>query len=348
MKNSTIFHMIQSSVVGGGMENIFLEYSKILQKNNFNLICLVPQNFCHVKELTKNNIKVEPLNITGHFNIFSAIKLHFLIKKYSPKLILAHNGRTFAIINICKRLFGINDAKTIAVSHGGSVKRMANFDFIITVAKHLQSKISKSGFKGSATNIYNGYQISEFYKNKLSNVFTFGVLSRLSKEKGIDSAIRAFKKFNDQVNQNSYLIIGGEGNELENLKSITSTLKLTEKVKFIGWVKNKESFFNQIDVCLQPCLKDSFGITTIESFNYQTPVIASDSDGPKEIIQDGYSGYLFDPNSPDALFLTMKKAYLEREKHPQIIANASKNLKEKFSYEIMEEELVRLINTITV
>ncbi len=349
----TIFNAIQSNEIGGGMENIFLEYSQIInnnhQQNNINLICIVSKRFCHLKLLQEQNIKVEFLNISGHFDIFAAIKLHFLIKKYSPQLIIAHNGRTFACINLYKKIFNFKklktkELKTLAVSHGGSIKRIINFDYIIAVAKHIEQKIINSKPKGITTTIYNGYKISPFIKNlQQRNNFTFGILSRLAKEKNITEAIKMFKKFNNEIEKNSLLIIAGEGEEKSHLEQIVKELNLEEKVKFIGWIKNQAEFFNQIDVFLQPALSEPFGMTILEAFNYQTPVIACNSFGPKEIIKNDYSGYLFDPKDEESLFLTMKKSYLQKDQAQKIAKNANQELKEKFSQKAMEKELLEFI-----
>jgi len=342
----TIFNMVQSNVIGGGIENIFLEYSQIIKNNNWqnNLVCIVSKNFCHLKTLKEQNIKVEFLNIRGHFDIFAAFKLYFLIRKYSPKLIIAHNGRAFSCINLCKKIFTVNQSKILAVSHGGSVKRIIGFDYIIAVAKHIEHKIISHKPKGLTKTIYNGYHISNFTKKiQQKNNFTFGVLSRLSKEKNIAESIIMFKKFNDEVTKDSLLIIAGEGEERGSLDKIIKEFSLEQKVKFIGWIKNKAEFFNQIDVFLQPALKESFGMTILESFNYKTPVIACNSCGPKEIIEDSYSGYLFDFEDKESLFLAMKKAYLQKNQSQLIIKNAANELKEKFSYQNMEQELLGFI-----
>jgi len=353
----TIFNIIQSDAIGGGMENIFLEYSQIIndnnQQNDIDLICIVSKNFCHLKALQEQNIKVEFLNISGHFDIFSAIKLHFLIKKYSPKLIITHNGRTFACINLCKKIFSFKKLKTkkfktLAVSHGGSIKRIINFDYIIAVAKHIEQKIINSKPKGITTTIYNGYKISSPTKNITKNPqqkdnFTFGLLSRLSREKNIAEALKMFKKFNDEVEKDSLLIIAGEGEEKANLEQMAKEYNLEEKIKFIGWIQNQAKFFDQIDVFLQPALSEPFGMTILEAFNYQTPVIACNSFGPKEIIKNDYSGYLFDSEDKESLFLTMKKSYLQKDQASKIVENANQELKEKFSHNIMEKQLLEFI-----
>ena len=137
----TIFNIVQSNI-NGGLENVFLEYSKILQKD-YRLICIISEGFVHLNKLKKLGIEVEILNIKGHFDIFSAIKLFFLRKKYSPDLMIAHNGRSFAVVNLYNKIFIKRNFKTIAVSHGGNPKRLVNFDYIITVAEHLANNIKK-------------------------------------------------------------------------------------------------------------------------------------------------------------------------------------------------------------
>lgn len=346
----SIFNLIQSDAVGGGMENIFLEYSKIIQKHawevNGELVCIVSENFCHLEALKAANIKVEILNIKGHFDVLAAIKFFALIRKYSPELIVAHNGRGFATINLCKKIFRIKDITTIAVSHGGSIKRILGFNYIIAVAKHIEEKIKNAGFKGESLTIYNGYKTSNFTKGKIQkDAFIFGTLSRLSKEKNVAAAIKSFKKFLDETTSNSLLIIAGEGEEKTSLKELVKNLDLTQKVKFIGWIKNQEEFFNVLDVFLQPALEEPFGITILESFNYETPVIACNSFGPKEIIIDNYSGYLFEKDDENSLFAAMKKAHLNIDNFPQIIQNAKEELEKKFSYEIMEDKLITTIKT---
>ncbi|MES2677534.1 MAG: glycosyltransferase [Pseudomonadota bacterium] len=350
IKIKTIFNIIQSDGVGGGMENIFLEYSKILdhQKKvqDINLICIVPQKFCHLKILQQQNIQIKFLNIRGHFDIFAALKLWCLIKKYKPELIITHNGRTSATVNLCQK-FSKKTYQTLAINHGGNIKRILGFDYIICVAKHIERKIISSNFKGIIKTIYNGYKISSFTKNNQSkDNFVFGILSRLSKEKNIGAAITMFKKFNDEVEKNSLLIVAGEGQEKFALEKLVQEHNLQNNVKFIGWIKNQAEFFNQIDVFLQPALNEPFGMTILEAFNYQTPVISCNSFGPQEIIIDGYNGYLFEPTNIESLFLAMKKSYLEKENFPIMTQNAHQELREKFSYEIMEKNLLEFIETI--
>ncbi len=88
-------------------------------------------------------------------------------------------------------------------------------------------------------------------------------------------------------------------------------LNIENQVKFIGWTSDKENFFNKIDVFLQTSTKESFGLSVLESFNYFTPVISSNVKGPKEIIINNKTGFLFDSENKNSL-LEKNGIYLQK------------------------------------
>ena len=341
-----IFNVVQSNVKGG-VEEVFTSYSKILHNSNFKIICLTPQNFPYNDILTKEGIDRININIKGHYDIFATIKLFKLIKKYQPKLIIGHNGRVFSILNILKKIFKVK-TKILAVNHSGKSKRLLDFDYIIGIAKHITQNIKKEGFKGEIKTIYNAIKVKKFKRIKKTNkIFTFGVLSRLSPEKNIELILESFSEFLNKVNSNSKLIIAGEGEEKEKLQNITNKLKIADKVEFIGWVddKNKQDFFNKINVFLQASTQETFGISIIESFNYYCPVISSKAKGPIEIIRHNKTGFLFDVTKKDSLFLEMNKIYKKQDKLEIITKNANQDLVEKFSFETMANSLTKFVKS---
>ncbi|MDA0902175.1 MAG: glycosyltransferase [Proteobacteria bacterium] len=342
---SIIFNLVQSNT-NGGMENVFMDYARIINKSKHQLFCLTSSNFPQNYILDQEQITRITLNIKGHFDIVAAIKLFLLIKKHKPALIIAHNGRAFAALNLAKKLFPIN-TPILAISHGGNPKRLLKFDYVASVAKHITDNIINKGFKGKAVTIYNGIKIAQFTKRRTANkAFTFGMMSRLSPEKNIEIALKAFAKFIQQTNQNSQLIIAGEGKEKENLVELSKALNITDKVQFVGWTNDLGAFFNEIDVFIQSSLNEPFGLTILEGFNHYTPVIAANVCGPKEIIKNGTSGFLFDADKKDDLLIQMQYVFNNQQELPKVAKNAHDSLMADFSYEKMSQSLSALINQI--
>jgi len=350
MKN-VIFNVVQSNVKGG-LENMYLDYSKILNKN-FELICIISKNFVHLEELKRLGIKTEILNTKGHYDVLSVIKFFFLTRRYSPKLIIAHNGRSFSVINLYNSFIKKKKFKTVAISHGGNPKRLVGFDYIITVAKHITQNVKekyKSFPQKKIFTIHNGIEINQNYKleNKSKNKdFTFGTLSRLSPEKNIVTAIKAFKLFIRDVD-NAKLLITGDGPKLCSLTKLVEQENLQNHVSFIGYVEDREVFFDKIDVLLHPATKEPFGLVILEAFNYYVPVIGVNSGGLKEIIRHKFNGYLYDnPSSHQSLYKAMHDYYFNKIKdRTEIVGNARKVLEESFSIKNTENKLLLLISKI--
>lgn len=351
MAKKTIFNIVQSNV-RGGLENVYLQYSQILA-SDFEVICLVSKDFPHIAALKKLGLKIEIINISGHFDIISTIKFGLLVKKYRPQLVMAHNGRSFSIINLYKFFFLKKNFKTIAITHGGNPKRLVNFDYIIAVAHHLAKNIKQKYRHISEKNIFvihNGIEINRNYspKNKEQNhSFTCGTLSRLSPEKNIITALESFKKFCKKVS-NAKFLVAGQGPELKNLEKFVKINKLENNVKFLGHVSNIANFFDKIDILIHPAFSEPFGLVILEAFNHHTPVIAPNCAGPSEIINNNHDGYLYNnANSSKNLFETLDNYYFKEIKNKeQITKNAYDNLEKNFSLDVTRDRLLGVINSL--
>jgi len=75
-------------------------------------------------------------------------------------------------------------------------------------------------------------------------------------------------------------------------------------VKNLGWIQHKElpKIYNQSDIVVVPSQwPEPFGIVAVEGMASHTPIIASRVGGLQTIVEDGRTGYLFDPLNKDEL-----------------------------------------------
>lgn len=126
---------------------------------------------------------------------------------------------------------------------------------------------------------------------------------RLVREKGVDILLRAFAKINEKL-PSARLLIAGDGPESEKLKYLISDLDLYSNVTFHGHLSHTEldNILGRAWVQAVPSVwAEPFGITVVEAMMRGTAVVASDSGGPREIIENGKSGFLVPPGDVDAL-----------------------------------------------
>ena len=103
-------------------------------------------------------------------------------------------------------------------------------------------------------------------------------LSRLSFIKGIDLLIRAFAKLVEKDSNYRLLIAGpDEGGGLKKLTSLAKSLKLLDKVSFLGLIegRKKEEIFATADIFALFSRYESFSLTTLEALQHDLPVCLS-------------------------------------------------------------------------
>lgn len=126
----------------------------------------------------------------------------------------------------------------------------------------------------------------------------FVFLGRLTPEKGVMTILRVAEK----LHQSTFDIVG-VGPLEHDLKEMVRKRNLPN-VHFYGFLEG-ESRFNYLEkatALIVPSLWDEqFPMVTIEAFRMGVPVVATRMGGLPDIIQEGKSGFLFDPGDAEGL-----------------------------------------------
>jgi len=110
---------------------------------------------------------------------------------------------------------------------------------------------------------------------------------------------------------NVELCFVGDGEGLNMLKELAVQKGVAKHIVFHGhadrdWIKENLKDFRLL---LQPSLYEGFGLTIIEGFASGLPVIASNIDGPKEIMAMLNAGLLVNPGDAADLAEKIEKVY---------------------------------------
>jgi L-malate glycosyltransferase len=130
--------------------------------------------------------------------------------------------------------------------------------------------------------------------------FKVGIVSRLVDYKGIDVLIRSMTKLKSE---NVICLIAGDGPEKDNLQSLVSKLGIIHRIVFLGKVKPSEAVIKNFDVGILTTRSSSEHCSNsiLEYMACGKAVIATNVAGNPEIIVDGSTGILVEPDDPDDL-----------------------------------------------
>ncbi|QIF05776.1 glycosyltransferase family 4 protein [Roseimicrobium sp. ORNL1] len=128
-------------------------------------------------------------------------------------------------------------------------------------------------------------------------------LGRLAPEKGFDVALHALALLPEHWSHVRMMVVG-EGTERSNLETLCRKLGLSGRVHFHGGVPNDEvpAMVNQSTLVLLPSRwQEPFGIVCLEAAVMQRAVVASRVGGVPEVVEEGVSGLLVEPENPEEL-----------------------------------------------
>lgn len=173
-------------------------------------------------------------------------------------------------------------------------------------------------------------------------------LGRVLQQKGVQNLIEAYALLCSDVKDSSYLLIAGDGENLENCKKLAEKLRI-KNIKFVGSVRPsiRGNYFSQCDIFVYPVTYfkgrvDVWGLTLNEAIQHGKIVIATEAVGSAyELIENGVNGYQIEPDNieqlKDALMMSLDSKMMEKAR------SKDKDLRKQFNFEMMAELYIKAI-----
>jgi glycosyltransferase involved in cell wall biosynthesis len=132
---------------------------------------------------------------------------------------------------------------------------------------------------------------------------TFLFVGRLSKEKGLDDLLAAFRSVHAQLPQ-AKLLIAGPGSERHRLESQAAAWGLESSIVFLGNQTPDQigALLESSSALVLPSRKEPWGLVVNEALSYGCPVVVSEVCGCiPELVIDGVTGFTFPTGEVAAL-----------------------------------------------
>lgn len=326
--------LLAEELVNQGNEVVVIslgEHSDIKVINGVKVYYLAIRNLYLPATYKANILQKAVWHTLDSYNPLYNKKITKIIKNESPDLIHTHNiaGFSVSVWNTIKSQFDLPVVHTIRdyylfcvkgrmYDHGKQCDRQCricsatsvpkkmhsqNVDSITGISTYVLQKHIQEGYFKDATyskvipNPVNVQSINS--KDKVRNYrkdkVVLGFLGRLEPAKGIEFVLENLPSVGSIK-----LIIGGSGEE-----KYVSRLKKdfeSDNVHFLGYV-NPSEFFGKIDFLVVPSLwEEPFGRVVIEAYTAGVPVIGSNRGGITDLIENGRTGWLFNPSQESEFY----------------------------------------------
>lgn len=168
-------------------------------------------------------------------------------------------------------------------------------------------------------------------------------VGRLVKEKDPFTLIEAFGYLRNLVEE-ARLIMIGQGYMSSRVKKRLETSGLSKYVEFVPGTKDVRPFLKRGWIFVLPSITEGFPNVIVEAMSSGLPVVASSVGGIPEIIEDGVTGLLVEPRSPESLAQSMASLLLDDKKRNLMGQRAREIAVERYSL----EQVVRITEEIVL
>lgn len=233
--------------------------------------------------------------------------LNFIIRK--PKVVALH---TWIVVPGTKITVLQKFKKTL----------LADYNAVVACSNKIKSYTFEK-----AQVIKNAYDTTLYVDNKESKNKDFVFLGRLVSDKGADMCVELIQELKKNDGKEYSLTIIGDGPEMEDLKELTIYHKLSNQVRFLGFLTGEaisKELNNHRFLLVPSRWEEPFGLVALEGMACGCIPIVSDGGGLPDAV--GKAGIVFERNSISSLVQTTIQLLENQEQQTKLLEMAADHL----------------------
>lgn len=318
---------VMAGAAGGGAETAFAELCAAQTRNGTKLLAACRPSTRN-DEIRKSGADVTELPFGGIFDFKTRPALKKLIADQEPDVIVSWMNRA------AKKMPRKTNVPWIARLGGYyDLKYYKHVDHFVVNAPDIGRWMQDKGVPADKiTFIPNFAEVDTDAKpvdraslDTPNDAFVFLALSRLHKNKAIDTLLSAFALVPDAI-----LWIGGEGPERDRLEKQARDLGISDRVRFLGWREDRWSLLAACDTFVLPSRHEPFGNSFMQAWAAGKPLISTASQGPSHYIRDHIDGVLTPIDDVNVLATALDQMRLNPSLRESLASAGQAHYKEAF------------------
>ena len=298
----------------GGAQRYFADLCLELAARGHSVLSIIRKNSVLESELISvDNIEVAIVNNRfGWYDPFATNHIQIALNRFQPDIVEAHLSRAAFLTGKIKPA---GKWPLIAKTHNNiNGKYYRKMDVIVpTTTQAAKSEYHRNIPQHKFTKVIPNFSglkpVSKVVKPaRIDTIFAAG---RFVEKKGFNVLLEALADLK-AMDINFSLQLAGDGPKFSALRAMSIELGLDEHVQFLGRRNDIPNLMKNADLFILPSLREPFGIIVLEAMAMGTPIIATRSEGPLEVLDEN-SAILVDKGDKAALFHGLRKAIQDPE-----------------------------------
>jgi glycosyltransferase involved in cell wall biosynthesis len=328
--------------IGGGEKHVVDLSNELSRRGHDVFAAVVPDSPlpAMLLEIPPVNIRAFPLR--NAVDVFSAKEISKFVRENDIELINAHFAKDYPVAAIAARISGVPFVITRHVLFPmNRLHRIFLRDvrYVLAPSNAVAESLRDQNLfpDDKIVTIRYGLDVDNFPNHKPGehSGFFVGSIGNLDPVKGFDVLIRAAKIVTSENPGVRFRIVGEDrsrdGHNKQALQCMIEELNLTGSVELAGWSNSVAEVLGEFDLFVSASRSESFGFVIAEAMLSGVPVIATQTEGAKEIISDPKLGVLAPVADADALATSILDLISHNERRDLLSKYGRTHIAQNFS-----------------
>lgn len=167
---------------------------------------------------------------------------------------------------------------------------------------------------------------------------------RMIPVKGHKYLLEALRRLPEEIKDRPVrLLMLGDGPLAAELKELSRSLGLNERVVWAGWQADPAPFYRLADMVVFPSLeKETFGNVILEAWAYAKPLVTAGFRGAREIVRNGEDALMVPCENPNALVEGIRRVAEDPDLRQALTEAGHKRLDADFSKQTVMQQYIEL------
>jgi glycosyltransferase involved in cell wall biosynthesis len=281
----------------GGLESMAVNYHQALEAKGARVLSVGLERSWFAGALADRPVAFEAVKPANPIDPRLGWRLRRIAKVLKPNLVVAHGSRGAAVA--IPALSGRGAPIAVVMHNFRARPIVARADLVIGVSAVVAADL-RLRLPAARVEAVDNFAplLRSPPRSGWGDPPLIGSLGRLHEEKGFDLLLDAAGRLRER-GRAFRLALAGDGPAAMGLKAQAAHLGL--QVDFPGWTSPAGRFLAELDLFVCSSRTESFGLVVVEALAAGTPVVATDIEGPRDILRLGRYGRLAAPESAEAL-----------------------------------------------
>ena len=365
-KKLRIIHT-EASPHWGGQEIRIFEEMKWFREQGHEMILVAPDNGTLYERCKKEGFVVISIYFTKPRTLINILKMLWVIWRKKPDVVATHSSTdswagliAAFLLQVRKRVRYRHISATVKGNFLNKLQYSILANLVITTGNCISNilienlKINESKIHVLATPVHSSLDLpsKEEARKSLQKELNLGKDTRFIGQvsvlrgwKGHPYLLEAFYIIASD-NPNLHLVIVGDGAMMQSLKNRQASSSFPNRIHLVGHKENVHLYFKAFECAiLSSTHNEGIPQSLLQSMQVGTPVIGTKVGGIPEIIINGETGYLAEPQDPKSLSSAIIKTLVDTRTAKKMSVNCQKQIEELYTWGFIGPQILQLVQT---